>query len=128
MDASEENLQSRIRDDDWGRARLQPAPSLRVLTFRHPTNQWYIAAKEGDDVPPVPAKQRTHVAVFRRDFRVFRIELEPRAHAVLAALVHGETLATALERARGGNVGAWFRSWAEEGFFAAIRLGRRGGR
>lgn len=119
-----ERLQA-IAPKDWERARLVCNPSLRLAAFRYPVNAYYIAFRE-EKAPRVPRRQRTHVAVFRRDYRVFRSSLEPRAHAVLAALQQGVTLGRALARARGDEgIGLWFQTWASDGLFTDVKLERR---
>ena len=114
-----------IAADDWPRARLTTNPSLRMFAFRHPVNAYYIACRE-DQQPDPPAPTRSHVAVFRHDYRVWRLDLQPRAFAVLSALDSGETLQQALERARGhAQVGEWFQTWASSGLFTSIAIKRR---
>jgi hypothetical protein len=67
--------------------------------------------------------------VYRRDERVYRLDLSGPMHAALAALVRGRTLSQALAAASraapGGldpvRVRSWFAQWIEEGLFAAVR-------
>lgn len=114
-----------IAPEDWSRARLIANPSLRLLAFRHPTNAWFTAFR--DDRPePAPPPGRSHVAIYRKDYRVLRLDLDARAFAVLLALQAGEPLEQALARARGGDVGAWFQAWSADGLFTDVRLGRPG--
>lgn len=103
------------------RARLVTDPSLRLAAFRFPVNAFYVDHAEGR-APTPPAPRRSHVAVYRRDHRVFRMALEPRAFAVLDGLHRGEPLGRALVHAKGGDVGTWFRTWAAEGLFTAVRI------
>ncbi len=113
-----------IAPDDWARARLMANPSLQLCAFAYPTNAFYIGFREEREPKP-PRPRRTFVAVFRRDQRVFRLDLAPAAHAVLAALVRGQPLAKALQLAKGGDVGAWFRTWATDGLFTEVRVAAR---
>jgi hypothetical protein len=110
-----------IAPADWERARLLFNPSVSLCVFRWPTNAYYTAWKT-DAAPRPPRPRASHVAVFRRDFKVFRLDLEPAAHAVLSALQRGTPLGRALRRARGGDVGTWFKVWAQDGLFADVRL------
>lgn len=108
----------------WGRTSLVCNPSVRLAAFTHPVNAYYIDCKEGRGPRP-PRRRRTHVAVFRRDQRVFRLDLEEPAHAVLAALHRGVPLGRALARARAADaVGRWFQTWAADGVFSDLLLPR----
>ena len=113
-----------IAPADWPRARLVCNPSLRLCAFRFPVNAYYIAFKR--DERPRPGRPRaSHVAVFRKDWLVWRQELKPAAFAVLAALARGTPLARALTAARGDDtVGHWFESWAQDGLFTDIAFAR----
>lgn len=114
-----------VQPADWPHAKLACNPSLQLCTFRHPVNAWYVDFREGR-APRPPRPRRTHVAVFRREDRVWRADLAPAAHAVLAALAAGRPLATALDRARGDPaVGDWFRTWAADGLFTGVVVRRR---
>jgi hypothetical protein len=118
-----EKLQ-RIAPEDWGRARLVCNPSLRLCAFRHPVNAYYIAWKQGK-APRPPRWRQSHVAVFRKDWRVWRLDLPAPAFAVLSAIRRGAPLGQALARARGeAAVGTWFQTWAADGLFTDVRLGR----
>lgn len=114
-----------IAPHDWPRAQLACNPSLRLAAFSYPVNAYYIACKEGKEPRP-PRPRRSHVAVFRREGRVFRLDLEPAAHAVLAALMRGVALGRALARADAADkVGLWFQTWAADGLFVDVRIRRR---
>ncbi|MEZ5963885.1 MAG: DNA-binding domain-containing protein [Planctomycetota bacterium] len=120
----EERLRA-VAPDAWARARLACNPSLRLEAFRYPVNAYYIARREGAS-PSRPRPRRSHVAIFRQGGHVYRRELEPTAFAVLAALASGETLGRALERAGAAElVGGWFQTWAGDGLFVDVRVGRR---
>jgi hypothetical protein len=107
---------------DWPRARLTCNPSLQLYAFRHPVNAWFIAFK-ADRAPRPPRPRASHVAVFRKDWRVWRLDLEPAAFAVLASIRRGAPLGRALATARGeAAVGGWFRTWAADGLFTDVRV------
>jgi hypothetical protein len=110
-----------VPPDRWDSVRLEVNPSLLLRRYAHAVPQWYQAWKVGGKRPSF-APQRSRVAVFRRDDRVFRSQLPEPAFAVLRALADGAPLAAALGRARGDErVGAWFREWAGDGLFTAVR-------
>lgn len=108
-----------------GAIRLAANPSLQLLAFRHPVDVWYQAWKEGAPIA-VPAPQRSWLAVHRRDDRVWRHRLSQPQFAVLSALVDGQPLETALAKAPAtAPVGTWFTEWGQNGWFTAVRRGRR---
>jgi hypothetical protein len=117
-----------VPNERWPCARLVPSPAFALFTFEHPVNAWYQAFKN-DEPRPVPAPERTFLAVFRQDGRVWRMDLSPAQHALLAALANGHALEPALlELAGAGHdlatiapqLQGWFRTWAAEGFFARV--------
>jgi hypothetical protein len=109
-----------IAADDWASTTFAANPSLQLVATRHPVDAAFQAWKDSG-VCPVPAPQRAWTAVFRRADRVFRQRLERPAFAVLRALVAGEPLARALDRAGGDErVGTWFQGFARDGLFVAV--------
>lgn len=119
-----ERLQT-IAPGDWLNARLCCNPSLRLCAFHYPVNAYYIACKE-EKKPAPPRPRISHVAVFRKDYRVFRLNLAADAYAVLGALQRGVRLGTALARARAADdVRGWFATWAGDGLFTDVIIGRR---
>lgn len=99
---------------------LVPQPSLGVLRFDFPIGDYYRAWKEERD-PDVPERAPAAVAVLRRDFTVWRYDLEPAAANVLHALGSGQALEQALAGLPRGfdgkDVTRWFERWMAEGFF-----------
>ena len=90
-------------------------------------NAWYTAWKQ-EKSPRPPRRRATHVAIFRKDWRVFRLDLEPAAFAVLSALRRGQPLLAALQHADGdAAVGPWFASWTADGLFTDMQVRRRAG-
>lgn len=113
-----------IATDLWPRARLVCNPSLQLFSFAYPVDAWFSAFRSGA-TPRPPRRRASHLAVFRLDDGVQRLQLAPAAHAVLAALAAGRPLAVALVRAQGGAaVAGWFRTWSAAGLFTAARIGR----
>lgn len=113
-----------VPPDAWGDVHLTANPSLQLRTFAFPVGGHYQAWKEGRELPPTPAPSRSHMAVFRHDGRVWRQQLTAGGFRVLSALVAGEALGRALERAAAGDpVAQWFQDWAASGLFCALQLG-----
>jgi hypothetical protein len=114
---------ARVPADAWAAARLVAGAHLRLLSLRHPANRFFIHWKEHGHAD-VPRPASAGVAVYRKDDRVWRMELTPGMHRVLAALVAGVPLGKAVALARGEAraVGGWFQEWVGEGFFAEVAL------
>src|SRR6185295_6431553 len=87
--------------------------------------------QEKDAVPPVQ-KKKSWIAVYRKDFKVWRLDLQREAYLGLLELRKGRTVSmavTAIAKAWGkrkGDVSAqiqqWFGEWSSEGFFQDVRF------
>lgn len=120
-----------VPPDAWERAVLTPVAAFRLLSFRYPVNAYLQTVKdENHDHPKVRLKD-TWVAVYRRDYAGYRLELSRAAHDLLADLVAGRPLGEALARAaRAGARRApsehelfrWFREWVSGGVFADVAM------
>lgn len=122
---------SELRTEDWERAVLRPVAALRMLTVRHNVHAYALSTKgDGHDHPP-PRRRDGWLAVSRRDYAVYRLELTREGYTLLAALVGGEPLGRALGQAlekAGRGRGAedrlfrCFRDWMAAGLFGAVEL------
>ncbi|HEV7670952.1 MAG TPA: DNA-binding domain-containing protein [Thermoanaerobaculia bacterium] len=112
-------------------ARLIPAPSLRLLTFRFPLNDLYTAARQAgeEDELDFPTPGIEHVTLCRRDFVVRRYPLSPLEHALLDAIVGGATVGEALavaaeyappEENLSGLIERSFAAWTAADFFRGV--------
>ncbi len=119
-----------IPPDRWARMRLRPSATVRILRFRHPANA-YLQAERDDRHPRIPRPGPSATAVYRRGFRVWRMDLTPAMADLLDALFAARPLERALmtvARQRRGeaqgqvlaDVMRWFRSWVDGGFFASM--------
>lgn len=116
----------------FGEARLAAIPCLRVLSFRYPVNAYYTAARQAEDGEeiPVPNPDAERVALTRRDFVVRRYPLTAPQYVLLEKILAGATVGEAIvaaaeasdleDDALAAELGAWFRLWAAEGFFAGV--------
>lgn len=109
---------------EWAAARFTPSPSLQLLVLDHPANQWFQAWREGR-AGPAPGPGWSATAIYRRELTMWRMDLSPVAHGLLAALVAGAPLGDALA-ALEGQAGAdrvmrWFAAWVSGGVFADLR-------
>jgi hypothetical protein len=113
----------------WPEARLVPVPCLRLLSLRYPVHTYYTAVrrrKESDF--PDPAE--TLLSVSRRRYVIRRHELTRPQFVLLEALLRGESVGTAIQRAAdvttddedhfAADLGEWFRDWTAEGFFLRV--------
>ena len=114
--------------DAWEGARLHPIAAFRVLAVQHHVNAYVDATRGDGPASPQRGRRQGGVAVYRRAYGVFRLDLSRPAHALLEALAAGATVGEAVGRAEangGGRVVAddffrWFREWVAEGIFRAV--------
>lgn len=122
----------RIAPEAWEGARLAPIAAFRLLALRYPASA-YLDTLDDEQHRHPPARRRdTYIAVYRRDYSVYRHALTRGAHDLLADLVAGKTLGRAVAAAlkRGGrrrpqpdDLFRWFRQWVSAGIFARVDLG-----
>jgi hypothetical protein len=113
----------------WPAAKLVCAPCLRLIELRFPVSDYFSAARREESAPVPPARE-SFVAVSRQDYRVRRYELSAPQHALLAALLVGEPVGVAIERAAAiapagddqfaAKLSDWFRAWTAAGFFCDV--------
>src|SRR5262245_31048011 len=118
-----------IPPDRWPDARLICVPCLRLVKLSYPVNDYFAAIRRGDE-PALPEPGAAYVVVTRRDYRVVRYSLEPAQFELLQALIDGEPVRSAIERAAAVSslddtqlaaaLQSWFRFWTAEGFFRDI--------
>ncbi|HEY5907786.1 MAG TPA: DNA-binding domain-containing protein [Vicinamibacteria bacterium] len=112
----------------WGKARLVPVASLRLVEVRYPVNEYLESVKEGKHDHPRPVRKDGRVAVYRRNYAVYRQDLSKPAFALLEDLAAGKRLSAALRAAarRGGRAPGedqlfrWFREWVAAGMFTRV--------
>jgi len=121
-----------VPPDAWERAVLRPVTAFRLLTLRYPVNAYLQTVKDDDHAHHPKARLKDeHVAVYRRDYGVYRLSLSRPAHDLLADLVAGIPLGDAIARAlqAGGRrapseteLFRWFREWVSVGIFRAVEV------
>lgn len=121
---------AKISEAAWPSARLKPIEAFRVLAFAHPVNAYLQSVKDGSEEHPELRRQQSWVAVWRKNYEVWRLDLGLPAYDLLHALAKGRPFGKAVsESARKlqGNAGAqlfrWLRDWVAEGMFQAVELG-----
>ena len=123
-----------ISPDAWVRARLLVVPCLRLLSVRFPVHEYATAVREKQE-PDLPDPEPTWLAVSRINYVVRRWTLSHVQFELLSALVAGETVGAAIERAAAlavesgdsleslaGSLRDWFAEWSSAGFFRGIEL------
>jgi Putative DNA-binding domain len=123
-----------VPPEAWERARLRPVAAFRLLSFRYPVNAYLQTVKDDDHDHPKARLKDEWVAIYRRDYGVFRLSLSRAAHDLLADLVAGIPLGEAIAPAlRAGGKRApsetelfrWFREWVSGGIFRAVEIRER---
>lgn len=108
-------------EDAWPGARLTLHPSLVLLDMTFPAEELRMKQRSREPIGRVGPSPRA-LAVYRRDLLLYSEPLERSAHAVLGALLRGETLAAACEHAADAeeNLGGWFARWAALGWISRV--------
>jgi hypothetical protein len=133
-----------VPPEAWERARFTTVPAFRLLAFRYPVNAYLQSVRDEKHDHPAARLKAEYVAVYRRDYAIFRLPMSREAHDLLQDLAAGTALgvavAAAMERSRRkGASGArgsrrptprltedqlfkWFRDWMGGGVFASVSL------
>ncbi|HVW30674.1 MAG TPA: DNA-binding domain-containing protein [Polyangiaceae bacterium] len=118
----------------WSTARLLRSDAVRVLHFEYPVNAFYQACRTRDELPRIPSPSPSATAVYRRSWKLWRMDLTPAMTRVLDALLAGMTIAESLGRIgvdesdpdalaeAERSVMVWFSEWMQGGFFAGVEL------
>ncbi len=115
----------------WGDVRLRTTPALRLLQLDYPVNTFITAVRE-DRHMDIPATEPAFVAVYRHNYRVWRVDLDAQRFTLLTALHRGESLGSALDLCASlpetdaaglmDAISGWFREWTSEGLFCGAQL------
>lgn len=121
----------------WADARFLASEAVRLHAFSHPVNRYFQAAQtmpadHGEARPARPERAASFVVAYRRELTIWRMDLSPVMHALLAPLLAGTTIGEALARVEATatteaeleelarSLGVWFREWAAAGLFAQV--------
>jgi len=120
----------RIAPEDWARRKLLPIAALRLVACEQRCNAIASAVRRDEPLPSL-GRKRTWVAVYRKEWTVWRMDLDRLQFELLTALCRGRTLAQALASAarvhRGPQallqrrIQAACASFMAEGLFQAVR-------
>jgi hypothetical protein len=112
-------------------ARLEFVATFRLVEVGYDVNPYIDAVRQERPQAPPLRKKKSWIALYRKDFKVWRLDLREGAFAALSSLRRGGTVERAVAAAArvwkgepgalGGQIRQWFGEWASEGFFSAIR-------
>jgi hypothetical protein len=120
-----------VPSEAWENARLTPIAAFRLLALRYPASAYLDSLNDEQHRHPPARRRDSFVAVYRRDYSVYRHDLPRVAHHLLADLASGRRLGDAVGAAlkRGGrkrpdpdDLFRWFRQWVAGGVFASVEL------
>ena len=112
----------RMPEEAWETAVLKPVAALRVLSFAYPVNAYLQSVKaEEHDHPDLP-RRPSWVAVYRKNYEVWRLDLGRPAYEFLQRAHEGPSVR---QGRRGGGPGPPGQPRRADLPLAA-RLGRRG--
>jgi hypothetical protein len=112
-------------------------PTFRLLEVDYDVNPYIDAVRQERDETPPLRKKKSWIAVYRKEFKVWRLDLQEPAYAGLSMLrkqgrTVGSAVAAIAARWKGkpealpAQIQQWFGEWSSEGFFSAIRAPSRG--
>ncbi|HEX7477758.1 MAG TPA: hypothetical protein VF331_08120 [Polyangiales bacterium] len=107
---------------EFARQRLVARPALQLLQLRYPVNAYYYDFWH-DRAPAISEPAPSSVLVQRSGQTVYRRELPSAAAALLASLISGTPVASALAADGGADpdaIGEWFREWVGSGLFSGL--------
>jgi hypothetical protein len=120
---------ARIPRGAWERAVLKPIAAFRLGAFGYPVNAYLQSVKDDDHDHPDVARKATRVAVWRKGYEVWRLELSEPAFDFLHALSKGRPFGRAVASAARGLQGSageqlfrWLRDWVAEGMFEGLEV------
>jgi hypothetical protein len=121
-----------LAEDDLLRARLAIAPSVRLLSLEYPVADLRRALRvQSDEAVAIPEPAAQHLVVYRRDLRLWDMQVSRVAFALLAGLAQGMPLGVAAESAAktpeaeaelGAKIGEWFREWTTKALICDVLL------
>lgn len=119
-----------IEPDQWAGAWLETSPSLILLSFEFPINDFFTKYRQNEELIP-PSPQKSYLALTRRNYVVRRIPQTHLQFELLLRLQAGDTVGQAIGHIAdltdewetlSGHLQGWFRQFAEEEFFMKVHL------
>lgn len=120
---------SSLSMEGLGDVHLQIIPALRLLELDYPVNDYITAVREERHMD-IPLLANTCIAVYRSNYKPWRVDLEPQRYALLSYLQQGKSLGEALESCMSAfdsdglasSLENWFKDWAADGLFCGIEI------
>jgi len=117
-----------IAPEEVADARIIPIPALRLIALDYNGNEAFQAFR--DERPMKPRRQKSWLAVHRRDYGVYRMPLSREAFTFLECLAARQTIGSAIETfnrrfrrfPEQSELFTWFRDWSAAGLFTAIEV------
>lgn len=116
-------------------AKLDFVPTFRLVEVDYAVNPYIDAVRQEKDAIPTIKKKKSWIAVYRKEFKVWRLDLQEGAYRALSELFKGRTVSqavTAAAKAWKGKsddltpqIQQWFGEWSSEGFFQDVRFAPR---
>ncbi|HZE99396.1 MAG TPA: DNA-binding domain-containing protein [Planctomycetota bacterium] len=113
------------------RAKLDFVPTFRLVEVDYAVNPYIDAVRQEKDDVPALKKKTSWIAIYRKDFKVWRLDLQQAAYATLSELQRGRTVSIGVAAAariwKGKpddlptQLQQWFGEWSSEGFFRDVR-------
>lgn len=132
----EESPQASVDDladlppEKWADAVFHPVRAFRLQAFNYPVNAILQAVKEERETPAIK-KSQTYVAVYRKNYTVWRMGLTRVQYRIVKLLTEGKTVLEVLSKAAKGDsdvatlaaqLRVWFKEWFQEGWFSRIEV------
>jgi len=118
---------AKVPQQAWPAAVVRPIAAFRLGAYAYPVNAYLQSVKEDNHEHPDVGRKATYVAVWRKRYEVWRLDLSKPAYEFLGALANGRPFGKAVAAAaRGmqGNPGdqlfRWLRDWVAEGMFQGV--------
>lgn len=120
----------KISPEKFAALRLAFVPAFRLLALDHDVNGTIDAVRHERETLPPLRRRRAWIAVYRKEFQVWRLDLQEAAYAALSHLHRGGTVGRSVAAAARAWTGTpeelqsrirrWFGEWTAEGFFERI--------
>src|SRR5262249_45379025 len=121
----------RVPAGAWETAGLRPIAAFPVLSFASPVNAYLQSVKAEDHDHPALPRRASWVAVYRKNYEVWRLDLGRPAYEFLHALANGRPFGKAVAEAARGLKGMgtsspgdqlfrWLRNWVSEGMVRSV--------
>lgn len=125
---------AQLPPEAWASARIELIRPLQLHALAHDANKEVTALRHGKTISSTK-KRPSWVCVYRKDWVVWRMDLEHAAFEILSALRSGKTLPRAIAagarvfdgkpEALQAKIQGWFAEWGAEGFFSVLVLPKR---